>query len=178
MSMPREPLSAMLSGGHHNSLGRTEEVVDVVLADHVLLEELFGCYFSDDELVRLRTSSCFKRISQQRIDWLVPHIDRFLTEIVDIQQASTQWTLAILYEALTEEMSAQQLAKAKDIVKHNLTTWDDWIVLNYSMQALTTWALDDPVLRSWLLPLLEERTDDSRKAVAGRAKKMLARLDT
>ena len=43
----------MLTGGHPNSLGRTIEVVETVLADEARMEELFGCYGSVDEVVRL-----------------------------------------------------------------------------------------------------------------------------
>lgn len=175
--MAIETLETMLTGGHHNSLGRTVEVVEVVLADSARLDELYKCYFSGDEVVRLRTSSAFKRISQEQLDWLVPYIDKFLNEIAAIEQASTQWTLAILFEALTPKMSEIQFAKAVSLVRRNLTTWDDWIVLNYSMQALANWAGSDPELESWLRPHLEFRLNDERKAVAGRAKKVLAQLD-
>lgn len=46
-----------LKGGHLNSLGNTIEIVEEVLAENELFNELFNCYFSDDELVRLRTSN-------------------------------------------------------------------------------------------------------------------------
>ncbi|GAB4243341.1 MAG: hypothetical protein Tsb0034_21160 [Ekhidna sp.] len=52
---------ARLSGGHPNSLGNTIEVVDAVLADPSNFEELFDCYQSDDEVVRLRVSNAMKR---------------------------------------------------------------------------------------------------------------------
>jgi len=131
----------------------------MVLADASRLPDLYNCYFSEDEVVRLRVSSAMKRVSIAQPDWLVPYIDRFLTEIAQIEQASTQWTLAILFETLAPEMSAQQLADAKELLKRNLTTWEDWIVLNYSMQTLAEWS-----------------TADKRKSVAGRAKKCLAFL--
>ena len=38
----------MLTGGHPNSLGRTKEVVEIVLADHSRFEELYRCYTSVD----------------------------------------------------------------------------------------------------------------------------------
>ena len=172
--VPQESFEEMLTGGHHNSLGRTVEVTELLLADRARLPDLYDCYFSENEVVRLRVSSVMKRISIAQPSWLVPYIDKFLTEIAAIEQASTQWTLAILFEMLGSSMSAEQLADAKEILKRNLTTWEDWIVLNYSMQTLAAWAQHDDELQEWLLPQLGRRTEDSRKSVAARAKKLLA----
>ena len=69
---------SMLSGGHPNSLGRTLEVVQIILSEPDKLDELYSCYSSSDEVVRLRTSSVFKRISEKHSDWLAPFIDRLL----------------------------------------------------------------------------------------------------
>ena len=57
-----ETFEGMLTGGHHNSLGRTVEVAEQVLAQPNCLEALFSCYNSDDDVVRLRTSSAIKRV--------------------------------------------------------------------------------------------------------------------
>jgi hypothetical protein len=45
--MSRKSFEAMLTGGHPNSLGRTVEVVELVLADRALLGELYACYRSE-----------------------------------------------------------------------------------------------------------------------------------
>lgn len=174
--MSSESFVEMLTGGHPNSLGRTIEVVDVVLSDPGRLPDLYNCYFSADEVVRLRTSSALKRISREHPEWLIPYIDRFLSEIAKIEQASTQWTLAELFKTLAPKMSQQQLTEAKSILKRNLETWEDWIVLNNTMQTLAEWALEDDRLREWLLPHLEIRQTDSRKSVAKRAARLLGSL--
>ena len=57
-----------LKGGHPNSLGNTLEVVDVVLGNTDKMEDLFLCYQSDDETVRLRTSNALKRIFRAKPD--------------------------------------------------------------------------------------------------------------
>ena len=64
-----ENFESILSGGHPNSLGRTVEVVDLVLEDRARLAELYQCYFSSDEIVRLRVSSAFKRVTTEHPDW-------------------------------------------------------------------------------------------------------------
>ncbi len=174
--MNSEPFETMLTGGHPNSLGRTIEVVDTVLAQPDKLEELYNCYFSKDEVVRLRTSNAMKRVSREHPAWLVPYIDRLISDIAAIDQASTQWTLANLFQTLEPSMTAEQKAGALNILKHNLATHNDWIVLNNTMQTLAEWAASDATLQEWLRPHLERLSNDSRKSVAKRATKLLAAL--
>jgi hypothetical protein len=175
--MKDENFEAMLTGGHPNSLGRTVEVVDIVLSNHDRLEEIYNCYFSEDEVVRLRTSSAIKRITLEKPDWLIPYIDRLLDVISKIDQASTQWTLAILFEILAPKMTTSQFAKALGILKKNLETHNDWIVLNTTMDTLGRWASEDDNLKTWLLPHLKRLSKETRKSIAGRAKKVILALD-
>ena len=171
--MKRATFEIMLTGGHHNSLGQTVEVVDLVLSDPKRLKELYDCYFSEDEVVRLRTSSAIKRVSLEHPEWLEPYIDRFIEEIANIDQASTQWTLANLFATLHPRMSRKQKAGAIKVMKRNLANHDDWIVLINTMQTLFDWAKNDSNLKKWLVPHLERLSADKRKSVAGRAKKLL-----
>ncbi len=167
----------MLTGGHHNSLGRTIEVVDIVMARPERLEELYACYQSEDEVVRMRVSNAIKRISRTEPERLVPYIDRFLTEITTLDQASAQWTLAELFATLRPWMTTEQQAAAENHLKHNLAHHQDWIVLNHTMQTLADWAKDNPELRIWLLPHLHRLSHERRKSIANRATKLLAVLE-
>ncbi len=171
-----ESFEEMLSGGHHNSLGRTIEVVDLVLADRTKFEDLFQCYFSEDELVRLRVSNGVRRVCKEQPEWVVPYIDRLTDEIALIDQASTQWTLAILFDMLKKWLTAEQREKALQIMKNNLAAHNDWIVLNNSMETLGKWSKKDESLQAWLIPHLERVQGDTRKSVSGRAKKWLGKL--
>ncbi len=172
-----ESFEQLLTGGHPNSLGNTIEVVGMVLADKSRLDELYQCYFSNDEVVRLRVSSSMKRICREQPKWLVPYLDKLLNEVSKINQASTQWTLAILFLWLQNEMTTDQKRKATDILQKNLDKSDDWIVQNYTIETLGTWAKKDIALKNWLLPRLESFVTSSRKSVAGRAKKISLKLN-
>ncbi len=167
----------MLTGGHPNSLGRTLEVVDAVLADKKKLKDLYETYFSRDEVVRLRVSSAMKRVTIEHPDWTMDFLDGLQSDIAAIDQASTQWTLALLFDLTKGFQSDKQLKRSAEIMKRNLTEHDDWIVLNNSMQVLFDWSKDDPTLRKWLKPHLERFTGETRKSVAGRARKLLAKMD-
>ncbi len=174
MAMPDLP--SMLSGGHPTSLGRTVEVVEMVLARQSLLPRLFDCYRSDDAVVRLRTSNALKRITRAQPDWMVPFIDRLLGEVAAIDQDSTRWTLATLFQLLGSRMSPPQRRQSLEIMQANLDRCGDWIVLNTTMETLTEWARTDSGLRDWLLPRLQRLGGDSRKSVACKAARMAAAL--
>ncbi len=172
-----ERFEEMLSGGHPNSLGRTVEVVERVLDDRSRASELFDCYESPDEVVRLRTSNAWKRLSLEAPELVMEFVDRFLSRITRLDQASAQWTLSDLFRNLGDRLSADQRELAAVHMKRNLRQHDDWIVLNSTMKTLGEWAAGDIALRKWLIPELQERSTDARKSVAGTARRMLAALE-
>lgn len=166
-----------LTWGHPNSLWNTVEVVEEVLNNSEYFNELFECYFSKDEVVRLRVSNAMKRIAKASPEIIVPYLNRFIDEISLIDQASTQWTFAQIFLILEKFVTDEQKQKAKKIIQKNLENSDDWIVLNASMETLWKWAKKNDKLRNWLLPILKKLQDDERKSVAGRAKKILEKLN-
>ncbi|MEP0942986.1 MAG: hypothetical protein ABJH63_21235 [Rhizobiaceae bacterium] len=168
-----ERFEAMLTGGHPNSLGRTVEVVDLILDDRAMLNELYQCYFSKDEVVRLRVSSAFKRVTTAHPDWTMDHMDGLLSEIAAIDQASTQWTLAILFDLTQDLLSSQQTSRALEIMKLNLANHDDWIVLNTTMNVLADWSKSDVELQAFMVPHLQRLANDPRKSVSKKAQKLL-----
>ena len=167
---------ARLQGGHPNSLGNTLEIVEEVLRENKLFDELFQCYFSQDEVVRLRTSNAIKRICKEEKELLLPYIDQFLADIAKIDQASTQWTLSQLFGWLEKDMTASQMEQATAVMKANLENHTDWIVLNTTMDTLGRWSKRDDELRGWLIPHLERLKMDERKSVAKKAGKILEQL--
>ena len=167
----------MLTGGHPNSLGRTVEVVNVILKDKSKLEDLYQCYFSEDEIVRMRVSNAFKRVCKEKPRWVIEYADRFISEISKIDQPSAQWTFAQLMMLLDTKLSAVQRKKVIKILQKNLETSDDWIVLNFTMEALTKYARGDADIRTWLLPRLKKLRGDTRKSVARRAEKFTGALE-
>lgn len=172
-----ETFEEKLTGGHPNSLGRTVEVVDIVLAKPARMADLFACYKSADEVVRLRVSNALRRVQAERPDLLLPYIDRLIAEIGELDQPSAQWTLPKLFERAEPDMTPAQRAAALEIVTRNLATHDDWIVLNNSIEYLARLARSDAPLRDWLLPHLRRCAKDSRKSVARRAAKALSALE-
>ncbi|MEM1326548.1 MAG: hypothetical protein AAGI23_11365 [Bacteroidota bacterium] len=166
-----------LKGGHPNSLGNTVEIVEEVLLTPALFNELFHCYYSDDEVVRLRVSNAMKRIAKADKQLVLPYMDQILNDISNINQASTKWTLAQLFKLLKKDLTDIQIAQAKSIMQRNVATSTDWIVLNMTMETLGDWAQRDEALRDWLLPHLQRLSLDGRTSVMKKADRWLAKLE-
>jgi hypothetical protein len=175
-----EPFSFMLASGHPNSLGRTLEVVAAVEREPDRLQELYDCYRSADEVVRLRTSSSLKRVFTAHPEKFDVYCDRLLDEISQIPQPSTQWTLAQWFHEHEKRMSAQQTARAKALLVRNLASpepWaQDWIVLNMTMKTLRSWLKRHPDLEPLIAKRISELADDRRRSVANGARKVLKEL--
>ena len=163
----------MLKGGHPNSLGRTIEVVEMVLKTPERFAELFDCYQSGDEVVRLRVSNAMKRVETERHDLLLPYLDRFISEVGQLDQASAQWTLAQLFQRYGDDLSPKQRNSALELMKRNIAEHSDWIVLTATIETLSSWATLDDALKQWFLPHLKRLSGDTRKSVAKRAAKKI-----
>lgn len=162
----------LLTGGHPNSLGNTISVVEDVLTDQKKLKNLYNCYESKDEVVRLRVSNAMKRVCKERPEWVAQYIDGLLSDISKIDQASTKWTLSTLFMWLDTYMSEKQRQSAIQIMKKNLH-YDDWIVQNTTSESLAHFAKELPQIKEWLLPELKILTKSRHKSVARRCQKLL-----
>ena len=76
-------------------------------------------------------------------------LGRTLEVVAAIDQASTQWTLALPFDLTRDLHTPHQRARSVEIVKQNLAGHDDWIVLDNSMQVLVEWSHDDAELADW-----------------------------
>lgn len=164
-----------LTGGHPNSLGNTVVVVENVLTDKAKLRHLFDCYKSKDAVVRLRVSSAVKRVCKVHPEWVAKYLDELLDEISKIDQASTKWTLSILFVLLDPHMSEKQRLSAIQIMKENLH-YHDWIVQNTTAESLAYFAEKSAEVKNWLLPELQKLTKSVYKSLARRCERLLVRL--
>ena len=162
--------------GASNTLGRTDEVASIVLADPSRAAEVYELFFQDDEWVRLRAASVSKRLWRADPDLFAPFIPGWVEKVSAIDQPSSQWTFAQMCEECDDLLTDRQRSSAIEILTTYLAEASDWIVLNSSMSPLATWAQTRPTLEQSIRPHLERLAQDERKSVSGRAKKALARL--
>lgn len=168
--------AAMLSeDGKKNSLGRAEEVVQIVLADQSRLDELYQCLFEEDAWLRMRAVDALEKVCRVHPEWLEPYVELLLGEVVVNDQASIQWHLAEMFREINLTDSQRQRAIAH--MKQNISSKGvDWIVASNTMETLASYVKDGILPASELIPLLKIQQTHHSKAVVKRATRLLDQL--
>lgn len=167
-----------LAGGHPNSLGNTVLVAERVNADRSLVDELIQTYSSADDVVRLRVSSALKRVALEHPEWVHERLAVIEQWVAHWKQPSAQWSLAEMYRTLSGLLTRDQYDNAVAVMKGHLASSTDWIVINHTLETLAQWARSDDELREWLIPELWRYSDETRKSIAGKARRWIGKLDT
>ena len=135
----------MLKGGHPDSLGRTEDVVAMVLADRARLEELFATMANPDEVVRLRVGTPWRRSAASNPAGSCRTSSAFSATSggSSSRPFSGTWPRCSSTYAIA---SPRTRPGGYRLLQQNLASSTDWIVLNVTMDVLTDWANHDPWL--------------------------------
>jgi hypothetical protein len=171
-----EKLAEMLTaGGHANSLGRVNEVIESVLNHKLRLNELYECLFNDDPWVRMRAADAIEKVCRVHPDWLLPYIEKFAAELSTSNQPSIQWHLAQMYKQV--DLTSEQKRFAIGWLKELLSSKEaDWIVAANAMDTLAAFTKGGSFSVAEMISLLEIQQQHKSKSVVRRANKLLAEL--
>lgn len=162
-------------GGKSNSLGRTNEVIELVLNNKSQLDELYGCVFNEDSWIRMRAIDALEKICRQHPEWLLPYIDKFQSDLASSAQPSIQWHLAQVYSQVS--LTPEQKANAIIWLKHSLSNIDaDWIVSANAMKTLVQFTKDGSVPLKDTVSLLKVQQKHKSNSVIRKANILLAEL--
>lgn len=164
-----------MEGGHANSLGRVNDVIELVLRDKSRLDELYNCLFHDDAWVRMRAADTLEKICRTHPDWLVSYIDRIQKELSASTQASIRWHVAQIYEQVP--LTDKQKEHAQTWLASLLSGKDaDWIVAANAMDTLVKFTKEGSFPVNEAIKLLKVQQHHKSNAVVRRATKLLAEL--
>ena len=162
-------------GGKSNSLGRVNDVIELVLHDKTNLNELYSCVFNEDAWVRMRAIDALEKICRQHPNWLLPYVDKFQVDLNHSDQPSIQWHLAQIYDQVN--LSPKQKLLAIDWLKKLLSSVEtDWIVLANAMQTLVHFTKDNSFSKSDMVSLLKVQQKHKSKSVIKKVNKLLSEL--
>ena len=163
----------MLRGGDHRSIGRADEVVDIVLSSPSRFDEVFNGILSDDSLIRMRCADAAEKIAKTRPNLLAPFKEKLIGEVALIDQQEVQWHLAqmMAYLQYTDEETATVVR-----ILRGLLSSKSRIVVVSSLDTLTELATRDASLRESVIKDIENAMENGAPSVKSRGKRLLGRL--
>lgn len=167
-------IEKMLKQGDLRTIGRTDEVIKMVLDKPELFETLVNAMLTDDKGIRMRAADAVEKISLEHPTWLAPHKKLILTKITKINQQEVRWHMAQVMPRLT--LTSAERKRLFDIL---ISYLDDKsrIVKTFSMQALADIALQDHSYLPKVKRIITRLTQEGSPAMQSRGKKLLSMLN-
>lgn len=172
-----QPFSEILMiGGHANSLGKAQDVLEILKKDPSRLDELFKCISNDDAWVRMRAIDTFEKIVKDAPSLARPYLDEIFSIHIKSDQASIQWHLAQIFTEV--ELTSKQRNDAIAWLKMKISTTNvDWIVSANAMKALHYFYTLGLVGSDELRTLYEKQCQHSSKSVRKKATQLITEID-
>lgn len=172
--MRRETIVVMLGGGDRRSIGRSDEVRQLVLRKPRRFAELIECLWDEDPIVRMRAADAAEKVTVTRPELLYPHKQELLGLLSEAEQIELRWHLALMVPRL--ELSARERERAAAALQRYLGDRSS-IVKTFAMQGLADLARQDPRLQVTAKRILEESLRTGTAAMKARARKLLKTME-
>jgi len=173
--MLRSKLLSLLQGGDRRSIGRSNQVVAIVLREPQNFAELIQLLWSDDPLVRMRAVDAAEKITLKKVELLAPYKAELLGLLSEAEQQELRWHLALLVPRLP--LTKSEARRAAMSLRRYLEDRSS-IVKTFALQALFDLTGIDPSLRESTRSLLEDSTRTGTAAMKARSRKLLKKLPT
>ncbi len=168
------PLLEMLKGSDRRSIGKSNEVVAMVLNEPELFDDLFSGLVSDDPVIRMRCADAAEKVTTVHPEYLVPHKESLLKFFANVAQAEVRWHVAPMLARLP--LSEPEQAEVIDVLTGYMNDRSS-IVKTTAMQALYDLAERYEPLRPIALFHLKELVAIGTPAMKARGKKLLIKLN-
>ncbi|MFA6972008.1 MAG: helix-hairpin-helix domain-containing protein [Gallionella sp.] len=163
----------MLEGGDRRSIGRSNEVVALVLEKPELFNELVAGITLDDPLLRMRCADAVEKITALHPEKLTPYKRALIEDWSQIEQKQVRWHVAAMLSRL--QLTESEQTHVIDIL---LTYTNDpsSIVKTAAMQSLADIAMRDEKLRPFVLRHIEELSIIGTPVMRARGRHLLETL--
>ena len=171
---PMHPILERLKGGDRRSIGKSNEVVAMVLKEPRLFDALFSGLFADDPVIRMRSADAAEKITAVHPEYLVPYKTSLLKSLANVGQAEVRWHVAPMLARLP--LSKSEQAAVIDVLTGYMNDHSS-IVKTTAMQALYDLAERYEAWRPVALLHIKELVAIGTPAMKARGKKLLTKLN-
>lgn len=169
-----ESIRNLLVGGDRRSIGRADEVADLVRRQPGKAAPLVKCLWDADGAVVARAANALEKASRDRPSMLAPHKAALLGLMVEAERKELRWQLALMIPRL--RLTPAECARAAA----TLESWLDdssSIVKTFAMQGLADLIPQNPSLQPAVLDLLRTLSRSGTPAMRARGRILLKRME-
>jgi hypothetical protein len=164
----------MLTGGDRRSIGRADEVADLVRCQPKHLPELIKCLWDPDLLVRMRAADAAEKVSRDKAILMQRYQGPLIGLLAEATQQEVRWHLAVIIPRL--ELTRSDCRRVAGILRQYLADRSS-IVKTSAMQGLADLIGHDASLRPMVLDLFRSLSRTGTPAMRARGRILLHRLD-
>jgi HEAT repeat protein len=166
-------IAVMFKGSDRRSIGRSNEVVRLVLKDPRRFGELMAFLWDADPIIRTRAADAAEKVSAKKPRLLDRYKSELLGLLAETEQIELRWHLALMIPRL--KLAALEHQRAVEHLHRYLEDRSS-IVKTSALQALFDLSQSDPALRESVKQLLNEALRSGTAAMKARSRHLLKRL--
>ena len=170
----RKTIRSMLAGGDRRSIGRSDEVAELVARCPEEVVELVECLWDPDPRICMRAADAMEKASRGKGALLQAHKMELLGLLAEAEQQEVRWHLAVMVPRLRLTVpERRRVVKLLQIYLEDRSS----IVKTFAMQGLADLALEDPALRPMITELIRSVARTGTPAMRARGRKILRQLE-
>lgn len=164
----------LLQGGDRRTIGRYDQIAEMVSSDAKLFPKLIIGLWSAEALARMRAADAAEKVTRKHRELLQSYKDELLGLMAETQEQELCWHLGVLVPRLELNARERQVAISS---LHRYLEDRSSNVKTLALQGLVDLVKDEPGIRSRVIDILRQATRHGTPAMKARSRKLLAQLE-
>ncbi|MEW6652187.1 MAG: hypothetical protein AB1394_01835 [Bacteroidota bacterium] len=165
----------LLKGNDLRSIGKANEVVEIVTSDPELFDEIFNGIFHDDKVIRARCADAVEKTARKFPEYIQKKKNIIFKNLKSFHQKEVIWHIASMLGML--ELTPKESKTAMSQIYKWLNEQNSIIVRVMCMQTLADFALRDKKLIKSVREEIEKQMINGTPAVKARGRHLIAALE-
>jgi len=157
------------------SIGKANEIVELIGCDQNLFDEVFIGIFDKEPLIRMRSADIIEKVSKKFPKLLGKHKTQILENLNLFKQQEVRWHIALIISYL--ELNKFEAEKVFSVLSYWTNNDESKIVKVNSLQALTDISLQNSNIKSKTKNLIKDQMKTNTPSIIARSKKLLKKLE-
>jgi hypothetical protein len=164
----------LLKGHDLRSIGKANEVVELVTRHPDLFDDLFNGIFHEDKVIRARCADAVEKVGRKYPGYIQKKKSIIFNNLHKFEQKEVRWHIAVILGYI--QLTKKELEKAVEILFKWLNEEESIIVKVMSMQTLADFAGMDKKLLNPVLAEIDRQMINGAPAVKARGRKIIRNL--